>query len=364
MRILLALAGVAACVSTGGQASADPSPPAPRYRLVLLPPAGPGANQPLSINNAHVVVGVAGQQFSGNAALWAGGTAVDLGTGDGSVFEQSSANKITDSGLIVGSTGFATNQLQHAAFYQAGRWIDAGTGFDGPTAFATFRSVNSSMVAVGQRSPFVPDLQHFKDLRTEAFAWKAGVFTTISLGGKNGQAFDVNANGVVVGQSEAANRTPHAFAWQNGKAADLGRATGIQADLQSVAFAVNRSGQSVGYAVFNPFDGYEAALWIGNRAYDLGHIGGVSGSEALGLNDRGVVVGRSSVDFESDHAFVWKAGRMYDLNDLLVNKPARNVVLESANAIAADGTITGNTCTVSCRPGAPISRAFLLTPVN
>jgi probable HAF family extracellular repeat protein len=115
-------------------------------------------------------------------------------------------------------------------------------------------------------------------------ASSAGVqsaWTIRSLGtlGVDSQALAINDSGVVVGSSRLRReRLPaHAFLWQNGRMRDLGT---LGRDLGS----------------------------------DLPNV-----SSAVAINDRGQVLGNSSVDQNSpvSHAFVWQAGRMTAVTTVL-----------------------------------------------
>jgi hypothetical protein len=62
------------------------------------------------------------------------------------------------------------------------------------------------------------------------------------------------------------------------------------------------------------------------------------------------------------HAFLWKDGRMHDLNDLVKNLPA-NVELATAEAINEDGVIVGKACSSYCSPGKTArSHGYVLVP--
>jgi probable HAF family extracellular repeat protein len=52
------------------------------------------------------------------------------------------------------------------------------------------------------------------------------------------------------------------------------------------------------------------------RVVDLGALGGPRNSSVSAINDSGTAVGRSSVDDVTEHAFLWRAGRMTDLGTL------------------------------------------------
>ncbi len=87
-----------------------------------------------------------------------------------------------------------------------------------------------------------------------------------------------------------------------------------------------------------------AAVWRDGRTHDLGTLGGESNT-ALGLNNQGMVVGKSEIALpdgrggERTHAFFWRGGRLRDLNALL---PARSGwVLYEADAVNDRGWIVG-----------------------
>ena len=73
---------------------------------------------------------------------------------------------------------------------------------------------------------------------------------------------------------------------------------------------------------------------------DLGTLGG-SKAWTSDINNRGEIVGRSVTPSGVNHGFLWKDGRMMDLNELLVELQGRNLVqlpqgfayIEAAQAI-------------------------------
>jgi probable HAF family extracellular repeat protein len=88
--------------------------------------------------------------------------------------------------------------------------------------------------------------------------------------------------------------------------------------------------------------------------HDLGALAGGS-SEAYSLNNRGEVVGRSAVPGNGHYAFLYREGRMLDLNDLIPT--GTGWVLTDAVDINNSGQIVGN----GYLRGAV--RQFLLTPI-
>jgi probable HAF family extracellular repeat protein len=215
-----------------------------------------------------------------------------------------------------------------------------------------------------------------------------------TLGGSNGGAFGINNRGQVVGNAE--NTTPDPTCvppqvfhfkpviWEKGEIQELPTIAG---DPDGVVNAINDTGQAVGQTgnCTSPFHG---VLWQNGTVTDLGNLGGLllapldvnnrgqvvafllqNGvatnlgtlppdvfSLALGINDKGQIVGDSCDVSFSCRAFLWQEGTMTELNSLVHNPNAP--FLENANSINSRGQIAGKT-TVQ---GTPIADAFLAIP--
>jgi len=102
-----------------------------------------------------------------------------------------------------------------------------------------------------------------------------------TLGGQRTEARDVNSRGQVVGQSQTADGTFHAFLWQDGVMTDL-----TPGAAQSAAYAVNDRGTVVGHVQLAPGEPMQAARW------SAGTMTLVAGQEfALEVDERGRVAG-------------------------------------------------------------------------
>lgn len=127
---------------------------------------------------------------------------------------------------------------------------------------------------------------------------------------------------------------------------------------QSTATAVNNAGQIVGtirYAGGAPIAQPNPSFLVsGSTASNLGTLGGLNAS-AYAINNNGIVVGDSTLADGSLHAFIYRNGRITDLNSLIATS---GWVLTSARAINDRGQIAG----VGTLNG--INSGFLLSPID
>ncbi len=130
-----------------------------------------------------------------------------------------------------------------------------------------------------------------------------------NLGGGWAEAWGLNDSGQVVGQSDTADLSPHAYVWDptTNTMLDLGDlGTGV-----SIAYAINNLGQVAGSAyLYNANAGYDElhpVLWdAAHTINDLGNLNGNGFCEFYALNDNGRAAGYiigGSVD--SQYAFTW-----------------------------------------------------------
>ena len=159
----------------------------------------------------------------------------------------------------------------------------------------------------------------------------------------------VNNRGDVVGTSGVAQYHPHPVLWNHGTVTDLlagnpafgvanaindqGVVAGTEGSrvvvwkdgiatplyLAGEPMDINKSGAVVGFYypwgeyAFGPQHGF---YWKDGVLHDIGNLGNTV-TTASGVNDRGVVVGRSRLPFSSDdHAVVWEGGTLRDLGTL------------------------------------------------
>jgi len=170
-------------------------------------------------------------------------------------------------------------------------------------------------------------------------------------GTTNSVAYAVNSSGQAVGSKLDSTGLDRPFLWPTAAGMkDLGTLGGDR----GVAFGINAAGQVVGEAK-NSDQITRAFLWTAAKGMkDLGYLGGYyKESTARGINKNGWVVGNSDSD-NGYHAFLWtQLGGMIDLNSVTSPIPPGDY-LDLAKAINDSGRIVGQTGK---------GRAFLLEPL-
>ncbi len=232
-----------------------------------------------------------------HAFLWQPGDdhATDLGTLGG---DYSQANAVSDNGQVVGDS--TLDDGRSGVFLWADGQIH-DLALDGQ--YVTARAVNDvgQVVVLTHAGPDV-----------DALVWEDDDTTRIDFGGSNVTPSDINEGGLVVGYTqpraeddESRPGPQHAFAWTPDHAMDLGT-LGHDPDAVSFAASVNEAGAVVGYS---STDGgsQHAFLWTdGQGMRDLGTLG--QDSRASSVSNEGVVVGSSTLPSGGSRAFLWRDG--------------------------------------------------------
>jgi probable HAF family extracellular repeat protein len=267
-----------------------------------------------------------------HAFLYSRGKMQDLGTLPGST--DSMGEGINDRGEIAGAaTGYTPIYTPsgvprgHAFVYSHGRMMDLGVppGCVQSEAWgisATGQVVGRCLLTSGLERPFL------YDSRTRKMTLLA-----VPAPYTHGDACQVNDKGEIIGRVSTADCTQHAALWRGGRMIDLKEPPG---EANGGGAGINNQGEAVG---------------------SCGVKNGPAGAFLLFLRKHAPNVSAlQSYPPTPAHAFVYRGGKMQDLNDLIPAKAGW--VLTDARGINDRGQIVGN----GERNGQ--ERAFLLTPLR
>lgn len=312
---------------------------------------------PSAINQKGEVVGATEK----HAFLYSNGVMHDLGALPGG--DISSAASVNDKGVAVGASQFTNGgSILHAVVFKPGKVTDIGFLPDwGNYGFAT--GINNHNQVVGYSSPSRGSTYN------RAFIWekKKGMQDLGTLGGQYSLATSINNAGMVTGNSQVPTGFGgrHAFIWS---AADGMRDLGTIAGDFSYGEHINDKGHVVGASTINGFDNRNHAfLYKDGAMQDLGSLGGNSQfsdfSAAYGINIKDEVVGSTYRRYEGGAlyqiAFVWKKGKMTDL-EKLVDASGADYRFYIAAAINDAGQIAVD----AIRKSTGEKHAVLLTPTG
>ena len=383
-RVLLAAACAAAfTLALPAAASAQG-----RYRVQDLGSLGGSVSAGVGINNFGLVTGssyLSGDQRT-HATAWLLGSTFDLGTlgGDNSAVVFPVKN---DYGLIAGvaetaqldpngeswsCSAFFPTATHHTCLGVVWEWghkraLPTLGGNNGFAAGINDRAQVAGWAETARRDPTCSP-QSDQVLQFLPVVWGPARDQVRALplveGDSSGAAVALNNHGQVVGISgdcdQAVGRftARHAVMWDHGRLIRLGD---IGGQAWNTPVAINQHGDVVGFA--NVPGGatpgsFHAHAFLWTRAggmRDLGTLPGDTGSQALGINDRGQVVGVSYGGTAGSRAFLWENGAMVDLN---TRAPGYGGRLVAANDIDDVGRITGQAV------DGTVAVAFVAVPVG
>jgi probable HAF family extracellular repeat protein len=128
------------------------------------------------------------------------------------------------------------------------------------------------------------------------------------------EAFGINNNGAVVGDSQSGTQNHCPTLFSNRSVQDLGLGDSKQTDALETAYAINDAGQIVGrHNAGN--NACHAFLYLNGNTTDFTTLGGANG-EALAINKNGLVVGDSDTADGTAHAFIFDHSQLKDLGTL------------------------------------------------
>jgi probable HAF family extracellular repeat protein len=319
-----------------------------------------------------------------HATLWKNGQIIDLGTLEGGY--ESAAQGVNDRGQVVGVSAnlvpdpFGPLGTQNRIFlWQSGTMQDLGTlggpdagflGLLGVTVINDRGQVASCSYTNSTANPVTetPTL--------DPFLWEEGVMRDLgSLGGTSGCAISINNRGQVVGYSNlAGDLTFHPFLWDRAILTDLGTLGGAN----GLSYQINDRGSVVGRADVteictacapgNQKQLHHPFLWKNGVMFDLGLVNGDTAGTAYSVNSKDQVVGRTvqcavigpddGCDGPVNHAFLWDAGSIFDLQALVAPNES-GIVVNDARNINERGEIVG----LGVLPSGDV-HAVLLVPCN
>jgi len=301
----------------------------------------------------------------------------------------SAATAINATSEVTGAAGTTSNNVSEVFLYDKGKMSNLGTlgGTSGignainksgqvagysqnsKNVYRGFLTVGSAMVDIGDLGGGSAVAYGINDVgqvvgsavtadgSNHPFLYSNGAMTDLgTLGSPKGNSWwnvaqAVNNSGVVAGTSYDAHANFFGFVWSDGKMTKMGTLGGAW----SQGYAINNKGQvtGVGYTKAGLAHAFIASCAT-CALKDLGTFaGGSSTVWGFGINDSGVIVGRSTFS-NTYHAFVYSAGKIKDLNVMI---PAKSGwVLIEADGINATGQIVG----MGTHNGQ--EHGFLLTP--
>jgi probable HAF family extracellular repeat protein len=346
---------------------------------------GPPPGQPYVITSNGLVSGAAAMpNGTMHAVLWYQGRKMDIGT-PGLEGPNSIAFGVNERGQAVGQAETSVPDGEDFCGFNA-------SGFPSPTACLPFLWQNGVMTKLptlggangganminnrGEVAGYAESAMKDPDpacpvSQFEPVIWKNGKAQGLPTypGDPDGVAAWINDNGQAVGSSgSCAVFNPntglfltenHALLWEkDGSVNDLGNLGGAGGIAGNHACAINNQGRVVGHSELRNDTTFHGFLWTRETGMqDLGTLPGDSASLALGINDRGEVVGASLDSSFSSRAFLWENGMMTDLNALIpAHSPLKLLVAESINS---RGDIVGLAVTSIGE-----AHGFLATPSN
>lgn len=367
----------------------QPTPANVRYTVEYLTTLGGRRNRPTGINNRGWLAGFVNRPDNATrvAALWHASsinTVDTLGTLGGpnsgvlwpglnnegmiaGIAETADLDPLHEEWSCTAFFPSVTGHICRGFFWQNGVMTRLPT-LGGYQGFATGVNSRGQVVGWAETPVHDPTCNKPQVLQFRAVMWEPLTGTTRQLpplaGDSTSAATAINERGQVVGISGECDiavgefSAQHSVLWDHGAVTNIGDLGG---DAWHTPMDINDQGDIVGFsnpayvvgADFNPL----AFLWTREGGIrSLGHLPGDTSSQALGINGRRQVVGVST-SLVGNRAFLWQAGAMADLNDLV--EPGFPDVLIVAQHINDAGVITGR----AVPRGTSIQVPFVATPV-
>ena len=301
----------------------------------------PGATSTVvtGINRKGQVVGYAGEEtepFSGeftsvHGFIYTNGSLQDLGTlvGGNYVFTKA----INDDGTVIGQALTADDTCAQAYFYRNGVMSPIGTCATTQGAF--FINKRGNIVGITPRN---------SNGRQQGFFSKDGTsVVTINCldnlpcsGRSYTEPADLNDKGQVTGFARDSAGVEHPYLYQNGVMKDLGSLGGNG----GWGSAINASGEVTGYSL--TAKSQHAFIYKDGKMLDLDPRGKADFSIGFDISDKGDVIGFAGNFTTGEfYDFLYTEGRMWKLKDLISRRsPLKGIVeIYGARLITANGYI-------------------------
>lgn len=307
------------------------------------------ATQIIANNNWQVIVsGAVGETF-----LYTPSWRVDFSNFlHGSI----AAAGINDSGQVVGyfsSTNASGTQFSHAFLFSGGV-NGVMTDLNSLLPSAT----NSNAYGINNNGQIVGTYSTLN--KSHAFLYSGGAVSSLDFGNTAFVPAAINNNGAMAGDCSSPNTISQACVVSQGM---VGLGTlAAPYNQWSNASAINDKGQVVGSSSYLPNGSLTALSHAflytpGSGLVDLGTFGGKS-SGASDIDNSGQTVGWALLaDNATAHGFLYSAGVMKDLNELLLPNQEQWAVTNALHINSA-----GQISAIGRRPGMG-NEAILLTPI-
>jgi probable HAF family extracellular repeat protein len=283
------------------------------YTIEKLGWVGSPLNYAEGINDSEVAVGGCDpsstlRDFALTAAVFQNGQTSSAGVLIG--FEGTYAYAINENGRSVGWADMLIGiypgggELIHAALFAHGTAQDLGALPPGNLNNSTAYAINDNDVAVGY------SVTGTGATHAASFAFFQNRTVTdlgVLAGDSSSTAYGINHAGVIVGGSFDSNENEHAVQFAPNGVTFLGTLPG---DTISEAHGINNQGQAVGYST-SLHGQSRAVLFAGGQVIDLGIHPGGTHSAAAAINDFGVVIGTGDIgDGGFDRGLVFQNGQI------------------------------------------------------
>jgi probable HAF family extracellular repeat protein len=336
-----------------------------RYNIIDLGPVGPPPSGPFMISQNGLSGGSASaQDGTEHATLWLGKARLDLGSpGLGGL--NSLGFGVNEAAWVVGGAqtteangedfcgfnafGFPPSNNACLPFYWHYGVMQPLLTLGGPNGYANMINDRGDIVGVAETSMQDAGCSVH---RFNPVAWKNGQPNALTTPDLYGVAAYVNERGQVVGASgSCAPFNPNTLLYLNEERAMFWEANGRPHELPSLggsggiagnhACNVNNLGEAIGHSELTNNTSFHATFWPTlNKVIDLGTLNSDdAGSLALGINDKGVIVGASLDAAFNPRPFIWQHNKLTDLNTLVIDSSGLYLLL--AESINNRGEIVG-----------------------